>query len=95
MLASRGCVWDDWVAILPQEEDRVFVEMARRWETPYGMASVALDEALSLREHGQLVPAQQLAAISATLMEHLVAVLVSALDVVEDQARHLAALPVV
>ncbi len=88
-------MWDDWVAILPQEEDRVFVAMARRWETSYGMASVALDEALSVREHGRLVPARQLAAISATLIQHLVAVLVSALDVVEDQARHLGALPVV
>ena len=93
--ASRGGVWDDWIANLSPQEGHVFTAVVQHWETSYGMMSVALDEALTFRSHGRLVLARQQAANSAILMKRLAATLNSALHAVEARARHLGAVPVV
>lgn len=94
-LSPRPRVSDDWIAILAEDKNRVFEEALRRWESSYSMLSVALDEAFTLRREGRLILARQETAISSELMARLAGVLVPALGAIDEQARHLSALPVV
>jgi hypothetical protein len=91
----RRSVSDDWIAALPQDKSEVFQSVVRRWESSYGMMSVALDDAVSMRARGQLVCARQEVSIVADLLSQLAATLVAACDTLASCGRHLSDLPVV
>jgi hypothetical protein len=94
-LSSRARVCDDWIAVLPHDKLRVFDEAMRQLEAAYAMLSIALDEAFTLRREGRLILARQHTAISSELMALLAGALVPALNAIDEQARHLSALPAV
>lgn len=57
------------------------------------MFSVALDEAISLRATGSLIRAREQTSMAADLLDRLAAGLCGALRALEEQGRHLGALP--
>jgi len=57
------------------------------------MMSVSLDDALSLRARGELVRARQQVSVSADLLEHLAASLISACGVLSGRGRHISNVP--
>ena len=91
--SSRRSVSDDWIAWLPRDKVQVFDAVVHRWETFYAMTSVSLDDAFSLRARGELVRARQQVSISAELLSHLAASLVSACAILTDRGRHVSDVP--
>jgi hypothetical protein len=88
-LRSRfSSVRQDWRAWLPEDKARVFQEFGQRFETAYTMLSVSLDEALALRDAGQIAKARQAAAVTAELIRHLSDPLIAMLRALESHARH-------
>jgi hypothetical protein len=94
-LPVRRDVSGSWICALPREKKQLFETVVRRWEVTYGMMSVALDEALSLRARGQLVSARQQVSIVSELLVRLAATLIGACDAMSDRGRHVSGLPVV
>ncbi len=86
-------VRDDWLAWLPAEKDKLFDETSEQLELRYGMLSVTLNEAFSLRTQSTLEYAREQAAVSADLFDFLATRLVSALGTIEAHGRHFGTLP--
>ncbi len=86
---------DAWLARLPAEKDAVFAGAVARLESSYGMLSVALDEALDLRERCELLRARQEAGVCGHLFGHLVEELLVTLAGFESHTRHFGTLPAV
>lgn len=93
--SGRRTVSDDWVASLPRDKFQLFQTVVRRWECNYAMMSVALDEALSLRQRGELVCASQQIQVASELVCRLGATLVGACDAMSNSGRFVAKLPAV
>lgn len=90
---ARTSVLQDWAAALPREKRQLFEGIVRRWELPYAMMSVALDDALSLRTCGKLACARQQAAIAAELVERFADLMISSCDTLAHRGRNAANLP--
>lgn len=93
--SARRHVSDDWIAALPPDKSKVFQTVVRHWESSYGMMSVALDDAVSMRARGELVCARQEVSIVADLFSQLAATLIAACNALASCGRHLSDLPVV
>jgi hypothetical protein len=85
----------DWTAALPREKNQLYNIVVRRWELPYAMMSVALDDALSMRARGELVCARQQVSITSELLGRFAASLVSAYNIFEEKAHSVSQLPAV
>jgi hypothetical protein len=83
----------DWRASLLRDHQIVFEHAAANLECSYSMLSVALDEAFALRSKGSLVHARDQVAVAAELLDRLAGVLQATLVALEQQGRHLGALP--
>ncbi len=81
-------VSEDWRAWLPAEKARIFEDIGQQWETAYTMFSVSLDEAMTLRQTGQIGKSRQAAAVTAELSGLLCGPLISTLRALEGHARH-------
>ena len=81
-------VRDEWLARLPEEKDTLFRSAESRFEACYQMLSVTLDEALSLREEGQLLRARAEARMCDELFQNLKTRLLDSLEALESHARH-------
>lgn len=91
----RRSVRDEWLACLPEEKDTLFRASEARFETCYRMLSVALNEALGLRQQGELARARAEACICSALYENLAARLLISLAALEAHARHYGTQPAV
>lgn len=83
----------DWFAWLPEEKDELFDAAREELETLYSMLSIALDEALALRDRGRLAHAREQAGVTADLFDRLALRLLSGLRALEDHGRHFGTLP--
>ncbi|HEV2490031.1 MAG TPA: hypothetical protein VGT03_09505 [Candidatus Acidoferrales bacterium] len=90
---ARSTVQEDWIAWLPSEKRAVYEKVARRWEESYAMLSVALNDALSLREQGQLVQARENLSVAAGLIIRLAEPLLLAHQILETRGRLLVVSP--
>lgn len=91
----RSSVQQDWIAWLPLEKRRLYDQVARAWEDAYAMLSVALNDAISSREQGQLARARENIGIAAKLISRLAEPLLNACQVLEIRARYLSNSPAV
>lgn len=91
--SARHTVSDDWITVLPRDKGELFDAVVDRWERAYGMMSVALDDALSLRSRGELVCAQQQVAVAADLLQSLSTSLVSTCAALQLRGKSLPELP--
>ncbi len=89
----RSSVQQDWIAWLPAEKRHFYENVARRWEEAYAMLSVALNDALSFREQGELGRARENLGMAAKLAGRLAEPLLSACEVLEIRGRHLSNSP--
>lgn len=94
-LARRNSVCDDWIAWLPPDKFSLFEQLQHDWDTTYGMLSVTLDEALTLRTQGCPAGTRQLAANAADLCGRLAEVLLGALRSISEHGRHFGTLSAV
>jgi hypothetical protein len=88
-------VRDEWLARLPEEKDTFFRASVARFDSCYHMLSVALDEALCLRQQGELARARAEADICSALYQNLAARLLEALGALETHTRHYGTQPAV
>jgi hypothetical protein len=88
-------VRDEWLARLPAEKEALFRSSEARFESCYGILSVTLDEALSLRQQGDLGRACAEAGICNALYGNVVARLTEALAALQSHTRHYGTQPVV
>lgn len=95
LFSSRRKVRDDWSASLPDDRNSLFETATQNWGTYYGMLSVSLDEAFTLRRERQLGLAQELAGMSSQLMSLLAANLVAVLFAMNNEAQHFPVPPAV
>jgi hypothetical protein len=91
----RRSVSDDWIASLPREKAQLFDVVVRRWESSYAMASISLNEALSLRARGELVGARQQVAVSGELLARIAAILIDACQSISSRGRRISNIPLV
>jgi hypothetical protein len=89
----RRSVSDDWVASLPREKAQLFEAIVHRWECSFAMASVSLNEALSLRFRGELVRARQQVAVSAELLTRVAVALIDACQSISAHGRSTSSIP--
>jgi hypothetical protein len=91
---ARGrSVLSDWRAWLPVEKAEIFYEVVRELESNYAMFSVALNEAIELRQSGCSPKAAQAAGISAGLCKLLTRPLAGMLHTLVEHAKHYGVLP--
>lgn len=90
---ARRTVSEDWISVLPNDKSELFDAVVGRWECAYGMMSVALDDALSLRSRGELVCARQQVAVAADLLESLSSSLISTCNALQNRGKSVAELP--
>ena len=88
-------VRDEWLARLTEEKESLFRSSEARLETFYKMLSVALDEALNLRQQGDLPRACAEARMCSALYDTLAARLIEALATLESHTRHYGTQPAV
>jgi len=86
-------VRDDWQAWLPEEKDQVFRAYVRQLEISYNMLSVSLDEALALRQGGQLAKATQAVCVTPDLCNRFAHPLVALLWALGEHAKHHGTVP--
>jgi hypothetical protein len=91
----RRTVLQDWAAALPDDKNLLFECVIHRWESAYGIMSVALNEALALRAQKRNGRAREQAAYSSELLDRLATQLVGALAVLADHGRHFGTVPTV
>jgi hypothetical protein len=89
----RSSVHEDWIAWLPAEKRCAYETLARHWEEAYAMLSVALNDALSSREQGELAQARENIRVAAGLVGRLADPLLTAYLVLEARGRHFAISP--
>lgn len=90
---SGHSVQEDWLARLPEEKSLLFESAVAELESCYVMVSVALNEAFSLREDGQLVRAREEVAVAGELAGLLATRMGDALGAVDECGRHFGDLP--
>jgi hypothetical protein len=71
MWTCESSVQHGWLARLPADRLQVFDNLSCGWEHGYAMLSVALDQAIALREDGRLVQARRQAAVAGALAARL------------------------
>jgi hypothetical protein len=89
----RHSVQEDWIAWLPENKRLLYQAAVRRWEDAYAMLSVALNEALSLRDQGELIRARENVMMAAALVTHLAGPLMVAYKALETCGRRMAVPP--
>jgi hypothetical protein len=92
--SARGMsVKDDWRAWLPEEKNRVFCSYVRQLELSYNILSIALDEALELRQCGKFSKASQTAGVTPELCTRFANTLVALLWSLSEHAKHYGTIP--
>jgi hypothetical protein len=89
----RSTVQEDWIAWLPDKKRLLYETALRRWEDAYAMLSVALNDALALRNEGELTRAREGAMIAAELVAFLAEPLKTTHRALETRGRHMAVPP--
>lgn len=93
-LSVRGMsVQDDWRAWLPEAKDEVFRSYVRQLEISYNMLSVALNEAISLRQGGQNTKAGQAVGVTPELCSRFAHPLAALLRSLSEHAKHHGTVP--
>jgi len=86
-------VQDDWCAWLPREKDQAYSGFVRQLEAGYYMFSVALDEALELRQQGQLSKSYIAVCVTPDLATRLAGNLGAVLRALAGHAKHYGTVP--
>ena len=86
-------VKDDWRAYLPEEKSKAFCAYVHELESSYGMLSVALNEALELRQNAQLYKSCQAIHFTPQLCSRLTTYLASLIRVLGQHAKHYGTVP--
>lgn len=93
-LSARGTsVKEDWRAWLPEEKDRVFRTYVQQLEASYLMLSVSLNEAIEMRQAGNLAKSFQVLYVTAALCPRLTDPLAGILRALGDHAKHYGTMP--
>jgi hypothetical protein len=93
-LSARGTsVKDDWRAWLPEEKDCVFRAYVQQLEASYLMLSVSLNEAIEMRQAGNLAKSSQVVYVTAALCPRLTDPLAAILRALGDHAKHYGTMP--
>jgi hypothetical protein len=93
LLARGTSVKDDWRAWLPEVKDCVFRAYAQQLEASYLMLSVSLNEAIELRQAGNLAKSSQVVYVTADLCPRLTDSLAAVLRALGDHAKHYGTMP--
>jgi hypothetical protein len=88
-------VREDWLARLPEEKDRFFESIHSELETSYVIASISLNDVLTLCREGRLPPAGEQSAIVVTLFGRLATQMLAVLRAMSEHARHFGTVPAV
>lgn len=88
-------VREDWFASLPEEQDRFFESVQSQLETSYVIASISLNDVLTLCREGRLPPAGEQSAIVVTLFDGLARQLQAVLRAMGEHARQFGSVPAV
>lgn len=91
--AKKSSVQQDWRSWLPSEKAEVFGQQVRRLECFYGMFSVALNDALELRQTGKLAKSCQAVWVLPSLCTRLSHPLGALLRSLSEHARHYGVIP--
>ena len=86
-------VQTDWYGWLPDAKLQAFRVYAGEFEASYGMLSVSLDEAISLRDRGSLAKSFQVVFVTPALCKRLTAALEGMLCSLEEHAKHYGVVP--
>jgi hypothetical protein len=93
-LSARGTsVKDDWRAWLPEAKDRVFRTYVEQLDASYLMLSVSLNEAIEMRQDGNLAKSSQIVYVTASLCPRLTDPLAGILRALADHAKHYGTMP--
>jgi len=95
LFARRRSVRDDWLAWLPPDKLAFFQSVSTRWERALTMSGVALHDAFELRGRGRFEQARLHVQMASELVARNAAELARAVNLIRDESRHLANLPVV
>lgn len=85
----------DWLAALPEEQDRLFTAIHAQLESSYQITSIALNDALTLCREGRLPPAAEQSAIVGTLFDGLAQQIQAVLRSLSEHSRHFGTVPAV
>jgi hypothetical protein len=88
-------VRQDWLASLPEEKERFFEAIHSQLETSYVIASISLNDVLTLSREGRLPPAGEQSAILVTLFGPLANQLHSVLRAMSEHGRRFGTVPAV
>ena len=88
-------VCQDWLASLPEEQDRFFESVQSQLETSYVMASISLNDVLTLCREGRLPPAGEQSAIVISLFDGLARQLQAVLRAMGEHGRRFGTAPAV
>jgi hypothetical protein len=86
-------VQDDWCAWLPKEKDHAFHAFVRQLESAYVMFSVALNDALELRQTGMLTKSYQAVCVTPDLATRLSSNVGGLLRALAGHAKHYGTIP--
>jgi hypothetical protein len=86
-------VQDDWCAWLPKEKDQAFSTFVRQLESAYVMFSVALNDALELRQTGMVAKACQAVCVTPDLATRLSGNVAALLRALASHAKHYGTIP--
>jgi hypothetical protein len=86
-------VRDDWCAWLPHDKAQVFDDYVHELEALYMMFSVALNEALELRQSGMLAKSYRAASMTPALCARLARCLGALLRALGEHAKHYGTIP--
>ena len=90
---ATASVQTDWYGWLPDAKLQAFRVYAGEFEASYGMLSVSLDEAISLRNRGSLTKSFQAVFVTPALCKRLTAALEGMLCSLEEHAKHYGVVP--
>jgi hypothetical protein len=91
---ARGAsVKADWRARLSQEKNAVFGRYVQEFETSYTMFSITLNEAIELRQAGQLANCSQVVWMASSLCDRLANPLAATLRALGEHAKHYGTIP--
>lgn len=93
LFARRRTVREDWIAWLPPEKLELFRSVATRWERNSTMSGIALHDAFGLRDNGRFEQALLHVEMANELVARNAIELSHAVNVIHDEARHVADLP--
>ena len=90
---KKSSVQQDWRSWLPSEKAEVFGQQVRRLECFYGMFSVALNDAIELRQTGKLAKSCQAIGVLPPLCARLAHPLGALLHSLGEHAKHYGTVP--